>query len=128
LDESGRRPTRGLGERTTTAAAASCNAGEAEAKPGNVRRLELLWGPGERLGWLGGRGCKRMMELGGGAPMVGWRQAHGGERGAHTRRNRPWPFIGDVHDTLKQSRGTGGRGGFPAGASGCGRLAGVRRS
>jgi hypothetical protein len=56
---------------SAAAAAASGNSGEAEVELTKVWVVELRWVLEESLGWSVGTGCERMMELGGGALMVG---------------------------------------------------------
>jgi hypothetical protein len=101
--------------RTMAAAAVRCDSGEGEAKLGNARRFELLWGPRESLGWLGSSGS----ECGASLPSAPSMVPTGGSGGggvACTREEQAVAFYkwrSQRFETIKKDEGG------PTGASGC---------
>jgi hypothetical protein len=97
------------------AAAVRCDSGEGEAKLGNARRFELLWGPRESLGWLGSSGS----ECGASLPSAPSMVPTGGSGGggvACTREEQAVAFYkwrSQRFETIKKDEGG------PTGASGC---------
>jgi hypothetical protein len=73
-----------------------------------VRQLELLWGPGESLGWLGGCGCELVMELGGGGSIAARRRARETAGWLARARNRPMGLYRRRSRVLKQPEGREG--------------------